>query len=116
MLRKHRYGDASHRRAPLPYSPASGRTPRTRLSALDPVPPGIVVQPLWLDYGPDVAALAWIGDEDGLANFLRILARGPRVALTVHFLPPLEGEALTNRKTIAAAARAAIVAAMEQGR
>lgn len=86
------------------------------LSALDPVPPGIVVQPLWLDYGPDVAALAWIGDEDGLANFLRILARGPRVALTVHFLPPLAGEALTNRKTIAAAARAAIVAAMEQGR
>ncbi len=81
------------------------------LSALDPLPAGIVVQPLWLDYGVEAADIAWVGTEPGLDNFLRILARGRSLALTVHFLPPLGGAALTNRKTIAAAASAAIVAA-----
>lgn len=82
------------------------------LSALDPLPEGLAVQPLWLDYGPEVAELAWAGDEPGLDNFLRILARARPVALTLHFLPPLAGEALASRKTIAAAASAAIRQAM----
>lgn len=82
------------------------------LSALDSLPDGVVVQPLWLDYGPDVARLAWVGEEHGLDNFLRILARGQPVELTLHFLTPLTGEALANRKTIAAAASAAILQAM----
>jgi 1-acyl-sn-glycerol-3-phosphate acyltransferase len=82
------------------------------LSALDPLPAGIVVQPLWLDYGPDVTEIAWVGEEHGVDNFLRILARRHPIALTVHFLPPLAGEALANRKTIAASAREAILAAI----
>lgn len=82
------------------------------LSALDPLPPGIVVQPLWLDYGAEAAEIAWVGDEHGLDNFLRILARWRPLALTVHFLTPLTGEALTSRKTMAAAAREAILGAM----
>lgn len=82
------------------------------LSALDPVPAGIVVQPIWLDYGPESAEIAWIGEEPGLDNFLRILARLRPLALTLHFLPPLAGEALTNRKTLAAGARDAILQAM----
>jgi 1-acyl-sn-glycerol-3-phosphate acyltransferase len=82
------------------------------LSALDPVPEGIVVQPLWLDYGVDTAEIAWIGEEPGLDNFKRILARGRPIGLTVHFLPPLAGEALANRKTIAAAAQEAILRAI----
>lgn len=84
------------------------------LSALDPLPAGITVQPVWLDYGAQAADIAWVGDEPGLDNFLRILARIRPVSLTVHFLPPLTGDALTNRKTIAAAAREAIVGAMER--
>jgi 1-acyl-sn-glycerol-3-phosphate acyltransferase len=84
------------------------------LSALDPMPEGIVVQPVWLDYGLDGTEIAWIGEEHGVDNFMRILARTRPVALTVHFLPPLEGAELANRKTIAAAAREAIVQAMEQ--
>jgi 1-acyl-sn-glycerol-3-phosphate acyltransferase len=79
------------------------------LSALDPLPQGVTIQPVLLDYGPEAAGIAWAGDESGLDNFLRILARGRSVALTVQFLAPLTGEALTNRKTIAAAARVAIV-------
>jgi lyso-ornithine lipid O-acyltransferase len=82
------------------------------LAALDPLPEGIVVQPVWLDYGPDVAEIAWVGDEPGLGNFKRLMARTKPLRLTVHFLPPLTGEALTNRKTVANAAREAILGAM----
>ena len=82
------------------------------LSALDPPPRGIAIQPVVLDYGPEAAGIAWTDDEPGLTNFLRILARAQPVALTVRFLPPLAGEALTNRKTIAAAAQEAIFQAL----
>lgn len=85
------------------------------LSALDPLPPGIVVQPLWLDYGAESADIAWVGEEPGLDNFLRILARWRPITMTAHFLAPLTGDALTNRKTIAAAARATIARAMPDG-
>jgi 1-acyl-sn-glycerol-3-phosphate acyltransferase len=84
------------------------------LSALDPLPDGLVVQPVWLDYGADAADIAWIGEEDGLDNFLRILARRKPIALTIHFPAPLRGQALANRKTIAAAARDAILGAMRK--
>jgi len=78
------------------------------LSALDPVPQGIAVQPVLLDYGPDAARIAWVGEEHGLDNFLRILARGRPLEVGVHFLPVLSGDQLINRKTIALAAREAI--------
>lgn len=84
------------------------------LSALVPVPPSIAVHPVWLDYGPDSASLAWVGEEHGLANFRRILARSRPLPVTVHFLPALEGAALDSRKTMAAAAREAILAAMKR--
>jgi 1-acyl-sn-glycerol-3-phosphate acyltransferase len=95
-------GTASRETGLLPFK-------SSLLSALDPPPAGVAIQPVLLDYGPQAASIAWTGDEPGLANFLRILARAHPVALTVHFLPPLAGEALTNRKTIAAAARTAVV-------
>ena len=78
------------------------------LSAIEPIPPGIAVQPVLLDYGREAAAIAWVGHEPGLDNFLRILARRRAVELTIHFLPPLGGAQLANRKTIAAAAREAL--------
>lgn len=82
------------------------------LSAFDPPPPGIAVQPVLLDYGPEARQVAWVGEEPGLDNFLRILASERAVRLTIRFLPPLEGQALANRKTIAASAQAALLAAM----
>jgi len=81
------------------------------LGALDPLSEGVTVQPVLLDYGPGVAGIAWIDQEPGLANFRRILAL-PSLEVTVRFLPPLTGAALADRKTITAAARAAINAAM----
>ena len=84
------------------------------LSALDPVPPGVAVQPVLLDFGAEAADIAWVGEEHGLANFLRILSRGRAVELTVRFLPPLQGAALENRKTMAAASRDAMLAAIRR--
>jgi 1-acyl-sn-glycerol-3-phosphate acyltransferase len=84
------------------------------LSAALPLPAGVAVVPVLLDYGTEAAALAWVGDEPGLTNFRRILARAKPVRLTVHFLPALSGEALVDRKTITAAAQAAIAGAIKQ--
>ena len=84
------------------------------LSALVPIPAGIVVRPVVLDYGPECPGIAWIGTEPGLDNFKRILARKRPIVLNVRFLPILSGEALTNRKTIAAAAQAAILQALQK--
>jgi 1-acyl-sn-glycerol-3-phosphate acyltransferase len=86
------------------------------LAALDPLPEGIVVQPVWLDYGADSAEIAWVGVEPGLDNFKRLMSRSRPIGLTVHFLPPLTGPVLANRKTIAAAAREAILEAMQHDR
>lgn len=82
------------------------------LSAIDPPPPGIAVQPVWLDYGPDVAAISWVGDEHGVDNFLKILARSRPFAVTIHFLEPLDAGQTASRKAIAAEARARILSAM----
>ena len=82
------------------------------LSAVDPLPAGITVIPLLLDYGAEAADIAWIGEEHGVDNFRRILARARPLTVTLRFLPALTGEALASRKTIAAAARAAILSAL----
>lgn len=79
------------------------------LSAIEPIPAGIAVQPVLIDYGAEAERIAWVGEEHGLDNFLRILARGRPVKLTLHFLKPLSGSALENRKTIAQAAREALL-------
>ena len=81
------------------------------LSALDPLPQGVVVQPAALAY-EDAARIAWVGDEHGLDNFKRILARLRPIRLTIRFLAPLAGDDLTDRKTVAAAAQRAIARAL----
>jgi 1-acyl-sn-glycerol-3-phosphate acyltransferase len=81
------------------------------LSALDPLPAGAVVQPVLLAYS-DAARIAWVGEEHGVDNFKRILARLRPVRLTMVFLPPLDNLALADRKAISAAARARIAEAL----
>lgn len=75
------------------------------LSALDPSPPGIVVQPILLDYGSDAPNIAWVGDEHGLDNFLKILARRRPIRVTVHFLSAFDPAQVGSRKAIAAEAQ-----------
>lgn len=84
------------------------------LSALDPLPPGAVVQPALLAYD-DAARIAWVGEEHGLDNFKRILARLRPVRLTLVFLSPLEEIALGDRKAISAAARNALASTLARG-
>lgn len=86
------------------------------LSALDPPPPGIAIQPVWLDYGPDIAAMAWVGEEPGLDNFMKVLGRRARLPVTVHFLAPLDAAESASRKTMAVAARDRILSAMARNR
>ncbi|MFM5907221.1 MAG: lysophospholipid acyltransferase family protein [Novosphingobium sp.] len=83
------------------------------LSALEPVPEGVSVVPVLLDFGPEAASIAWVGDEHGVDNFLRILARRRPVDLTVHFLPALTGDQVRDRKSMAAAARHAMVQVLQ---
>jgi len=97
-------GTTSDGRALLPFK-------SSLLSAADPLPTGVAVQPVLLEYR-DAPDIAWVGDEHGLDNFLRILARTRPVILTVRFLPPLSGAELAGRKAMTAAAQAAIATAL----
>jgi 1-acyl-sn-glycerol-3-phosphate acyltransferase len=81
------------------------------LAALYPPLPGVKVQPVALDYGAAAHDLAWVGDEAGLANVRKVLARPGTVPVTVHFLAPVDPEA-GDRKALAAAARDEIVEAL----
>ena len=81
------------------------------LSAVERLPHDIPVQPFALDF-EDVGDIAWVGDEPGMDNFFRIMARTRPIYLTIRFLEPLADDELTNRKTMAAAARGRIAAAL----
>ena len=82
------------------------------LKVLEPAPAGVVVQPLLLDYGNLGPELAWIGDELGQHNALRVLARPGSFRVGITFLAAFDPAALGGRKAIAAAARERIGAAL----
>jgi 1-acyl-sn-glycerol-3-phosphate acyltransferase len=84
------------------------------LAAVEGSGENVTIVPVWLDYGLEAEDIAWAGDEPGLANVLRVIARSRAVALTVHLLPPLAMQERTDRKAIAAAAREAIAANADQ--
>lgn len=86
------------------------------LSALDADADHIPVQPLLLDYGARAPEIAWVGDEPGLDNALRLLARWRPIHLSLVFLPPLTPAERSNRKTIALAARQAMEEALKRAR
>jgi 1-acyl-sn-glycerol-3-phosphate acyltransferase len=75
------------------------------LSVLEPPPPGVLVQPLVIDYGPLAEWIAWIGVEDGLHNARRLFARPGSFPIDLHFLDPFDPHDFHSRKAIAAEAR-----------
>ena len=79
-------------------------------ASVAPSPPGIVVQPVAIDYGPAAAEICWIGEEDLGPNAAKVLARPGSLRCTVKFLPPLPPS--DNRKQLAPQAQAAIEAAL----
>ncbi len=82
----------------LPFKPAL-------FAVLMPPPPGMQVQPVYLDYGQAATDIAWVGDEAAGDNIARILARRGPLDLTLHFLPPFDPAAIGDRKAISAEAR-----------
>lgn len=78
------------------------------LAALVPPPPGVMVQPVRIDYGDATADLAWVGDEHGASHATRVLGRRGTFVATLHFLAPFAPTG--DRKAIAAEARARIAA------
>jgi 1-acyl-sn-glycerol-3-phosphate acyltransferase len=84
------------------------------LAAIELAPAATAVQPVWTDYGADASAIAWFGEEAGVANFLRILARRKALCVTVHFLAPIEEAERASRKAMASAAQQRIEAAVRQ--
>ena len=75
------------------------------ISVLEPPPPGVMVQPVVLDYGENSEELAWVGEESGLHNAMRVMARRGSFRLTITYLEPFSPEEHRGRKAIAAKAR-----------
>ena len=86
------------------------KTPMLRV--LEPPPPGVMVQPVVLDYGSAGEDIGWIGQERGLNNAKRVLARKQRFRLRVHFLEPFDPRDFPGRKAIAAESRRRIEEAL----
>ena len=83
------------------------------LASLFPPLPGVRVQPVAIDYGAAAHAIAWVGEEGAGANVRRILSRPGAIPVTIHFLAPIDPAEAQDRKTLAAAARAEIGAALD---
>lgn len=86
------------------------KTPMLRV--LEPPPPGVMVQPVLLDYGAAGEDIGWVGEENGLNNARRVLARKGSFALRAHFLEPFDPADFPGRKAIAAESRRRIEAAL----
>jgi 1-acyl-sn-glycerol-3-phosphate acyltransferase len=86
------------------------KTPMLRV--LEPPPAGVMVQPVLLDYGAAAEEIGWIGDESGLTNAKRIMARKGHFPLRIHFLEPFLPADFPGRKAIAAESRRRIEEAL----
>lgn len=84
------------------------------LRVLEPPPPGVLVQPVMIHYGEIAEWIGWVGDESGLNNAKRVLARRGAFTLELHFLEPFSPEDYHGRKAIAAKAREEIETALVQ--
>ncbi len=82
------------------------------LRVLEPPPPGVMVQPVLLDYGEVSEWLGWIGFESGVNNSKRVMARRGTFKLRLHFLEPFCPSEHSGRKSIGAQARAQIEQAL----
>lgn len=82
------------------------------LSVLEPPPPGVLVQPVLLDYGAVGEWIGWIGEESGVNNAKRLLARKGGFDLRLQFLEPFSPEDFRGRKAISQEARRRIEEAL----
>lgn len=90
----------------LPFRPAL-------FQAVAPPPAEVRIQPILLEYR-EATLVAWREPEDGISNFKRLLGMARGIDLTIHYLEPLDGEVMEDRKAIAEACRRAIEAKMAE--
>jgi 1-acyl-sn-glycerol-3-phosphate acyltransferase len=82
------------------------------LRVLEPAPPGVMVQPVLLEYGAVSEEIGWVGTESGVDNAKRMLSRPGSFPLRVHFLEPFQPGDFPGRKAIAAESRRRIEEAL----
>lgn len=82
------------------------------LSVLEPPPPGVLVQPVILDYGPVAEWIGWIGEEGGVNNAKRVLSRKGTFPVHIHYLEPFSPEDFRGRKAISQESRRRIEEAL----
>ena len=82
------------------------------LSVLEPPPPGVLVQPVILDYGPVAEWIGWIGEESGINNAKRVLSRKGTFKVRLHYLEPFSPEDFRGRKAISQESRRRIEEAL----
>jgi 1-acyl-sn-glycerol-3-phosphate acyltransferase len=82
------------------------------LSVLEPPPPGVLVQPVILDYGPVAEWIGWIGNESGINNAKRVLGRKGTFRVHLHYLEPFSPADFVGRKAIGQEARRRIEEAL----
>lgn len=82
------------------------------LKVLEPPPPGVMVQPVALDYGAVATEIAWVGDEPFFSYTARLLARKGSYRVFVHFLEPFDPATVGGRKAVAKRAEAKIAQAL----
>ena len=82
------------------------------LSVLEPPPPGVLVQPVILDYGAVAEWIGWIGEEGGLNNAKRVLSRKGSFPVGLYYLEPFSPEDFKGRKAIGQESRRRIEEAL----
>ena len=98
-------GTTTDNRSLLPFK-------TSMLSVLEPPPPGVLVQPVMLDYGAVGEEIGWIGEEGGLNNARRVLGRKGSFEVRIHFLEPFSPDQHRGRKAIGQKAREEIETAL----
>jgi len=82
------------------------------LSVLEPPPPGVLVQPVIVDYGSVAEWIGWIGEESGINNAKRVLSRKGTFKVRLHYLEPFSPEDFRGRKAISHESRRRIEEAL----
>lgn len=85
----------------LPFRPSL-------FASLYPPLPGVMVQPVVLDFA-QVDDAAWIGDEAYELSVTRFLERSGRLDVTIRFLEPIDPAEAGDRKKLAAMARREVI-------
>jgi 1-acyl-sn-glycerol-3-phosphate acyltransferase len=88
----------------LPFRPSL-------FASLYPPLPGVMVQPVVLDFD-EIDDAAWIGDEAYELSVTRFLERPGRLGVTIRFLEPIDPAVAGDRKKLAALARAEVIAGL----